>query len=750
MKDILQGKNVIIKCLDKGFVKLIDCMPRLIPDEEESGDYTIAEAARTSYKRGTKTISDDKSLIRYLMRHDHTSPFEMIEFKFHMKLPIFVARQIIRHRTACLSGDTVLWFDEPASILKGKRKRSNHTVKEIFDKWHNGVCSKFIPPQKNRNFYRIDPNKEYTVKELSEIIEMNPEPIRVAITKYKIFSDIKPYKIKGKDWIEYANKERNWHTKVNNTISKMNLRMLDEKTKEIKHTHISDIWSNGEKEVFEIEFENGYKIKTTEDHLFYTQLGWKTLKQASNLKVGKNNCVTWDSNSPLFASNGIPVYQDYNWMKSQRDKGLKVEDISKNAGISYHTIRKWLKILDLKFSSAEKSKLSGFAQRGQRRKFKNKRLLSKEALNNIRIARSGKNNNFWKGGISTEREKIGRWTTDQSSKVFKKFNYKCVICESDNVKFHSHHIVPVWYDESKAYDFDNLLCLCQKCHSRIHIKNLELQFMEDYNNKNDLSLYVDNNIGKKRRHHKKKKPISQKLFCKWIKIKNINYIGMEEVFDIEVTGPYHNFIANGIVVHNSLNELSGRYSKMPEEYYIPDKENVRKQCNINVQGSDGFFDKETSIFFIEDIEKISESNFEFYNCALDKGITREQSRIILSLNVYTEWYWKIDLKNLLHFLDLRCDSHAQQETQVYANAILDLIRPIVPWTIDAWEDYSSYRSGMLLTKYEVEVLKEYILEVEKLKEIANASELKINDINIDNKLEKKEWKDKLKIFLDLE
>jgi len=80
-----------INCLDKGFVRLVDSM---------GNDSSIVQAARVSYGEGTKTKREDRELIRYLMRHRHTSPFEMVEFKFHVKLPIFVARQWIRHRTA--------------------------------------------------------------------------------------------------------------------------------------------------------------------------------------------------------------------------------------------------------------------------------------------------------------------------------------------------------------------------------------------------------------------------------------------------------------------------------------------------------------------------------------------------------------------------------------------------------------------------------------------------------------------------
>src|SRR6201988_347224 len=83
--------GVPFKVLDDGFVRVVDYM---------GSDQSIVQAARVSYGKGTKKVSEDRGLIRYLLRHRHTTPFEMCEIKFHVKLPIFVARQWIRHRTA--------------------------------------------------------------------------------------------------------------------------------------------------------------------------------------------------------------------------------------------------------------------------------------------------------------------------------------------------------------------------------------------------------------------------------------------------------------------------------------------------------------------------------------------------------------------------------------------------------------------------------------------------------------------------
>jgi thymidylate synthase (FAD) len=90
-------KNTVLK---NGFVKLIDCMPSVIPNEADKlkCDYAVVQAARVSYAQGLKDFETDSKLINYLFKHKHTSPFEMVKFKFHIKAPIFIARQWFRHR----------------------------------------------------------------------------------------------------------------------------------------------------------------------------------------------------------------------------------------------------------------------------------------------------------------------------------------------------------------------------------------------------------------------------------------------------------------------------------------------------------------------------------------------------------------------------------------------------------------------------------------------------------------------------
>lgn len=98
--DVMNGASRLeLKVHDHGMVALCDVMPRMVP-QGKTADFAIVQAARVSYGQGTKQVNEDRGLIRYLARHRHTTPFEMVEFKFHCVMPIFVARQWIRHRTA--------------------------------------------------------------------------------------------------------------------------------------------------------------------------------------------------------------------------------------------------------------------------------------------------------------------------------------------------------------------------------------------------------------------------------------------------------------------------------------------------------------------------------------------------------------------------------------------------------------------------------------------------------------------------
>lgn len=178
----------------------------------------------------------------------------------------------------------------------------------------------------------------------------------------------------------------------------------------------------------------------------------------------------------------------------------------------------------------------------------------------------------------------------------------------------------------------------------------------------------------------------------------------------------------------SVNEYSARYSILDKEFYIPAPENLAAQSKTNRQGRDQVLEGAQAQYVLELMRRESESAYTTYQELLNEdelgnvrdpnrdGLARELARMNLSLNYYTQWYWKIDLHNLMHFLSLRGDSHAQWEIQVYAHAMLDVLKKWVPFTHQAFLDYRM--NATLLSGKGMNVVKRMI-QGEKVDQISS-------------------------------
>ena len=147
------------------------------------------------------------------------------------------------------------------------------------------------------------------------------------------------------------------------------------------------------------------------------------------------------------------------------------------------------------------------------------------------------------------------------------------------------------------------------------------------------------------------------------------------------------FVARQWVRHRTgrMNEVSGRYSIMKDEFYVPAEDKVSPQSTDNKQGrATEAFDKDTADKIINKLEEGQKAAYESYNELIDSGLAREIARINLPLSLYTEFYWEMDLHNLFHFLKLRLDSHAQYEIRVYAQVILEMCRKVAPMATESF------------------------------------------------------------------
>tara|TARA_B100000929_G_scaffold260048_1_gene224117 strand:- start:106 stop:1041 length:936 start_codon:yes stop_codon:yes gene_type:complete len=180
------------------------------------------------------------------------------------------------------------------------------------------------------------------------------------------------------------------------------------------------------------------------------------------------------------------------------------------------------------------------------------------------------------------------------------------------------------------------------------------------------------------------------------------------------------FVARQWIRHRTanVNEYSARYSILDKEFYIPSIENLAAQSTINNQGRGEVLSSDEASNVISILKTDAEQTYANYETLLNEsseggildesksGIARELARMNLTLNTYTQWYWKIDLNNLLHFLALRADDHAQYEIRIYADAMLDIVNKWVPITYSAFDDYRV--GGTELSAKEVNFLKKLI------------------------------------------
>ena len=204
------------------------------------------------------------------------------------------------------------------------------------------------------------------------------------------------------------------------------------------------------------------------------------------------------------------------------------------------------------------------------------------------------------------------------------------------------------------------------------------------------------------------------------------------------------FIARQWIRHRTanVNEYSARYSILDKEFYLPSPKNLAAQSKSNRQGRGDVVEGEQAKEVLELLKKDAERTYDNYEMMLNerfdgstinenkKGLARELARMNLTLNTYTQWYWKTDLLNLMNFLRLRADTHAQYEIRAYAETMLDTLKKWVPITFEAFMDYRVGGTEVSAKGKEI---------IQKL--------IKGQDIKIENSgLSKREWNELMTAF----
>ena len=249
------------------------------------------------------------------------------------------------------------------------------------------------------------------------------------------------------------------------------------------------------------------------------------------------------------------------------------------------------------------------------------------------------------------RRGIGVWTSMQRELLIREHD-SCHLCGGtySRDRLILDHVVPVSVDLRLALDTRNLRPACFSCH---------------------------------RRKTSSEQRYAARLGCRVAPsfarlLRTPRRVAEETTYDIEMTGPHHNFVANRVVVHNSYNEWSGRYSKMEPEFYVP--ENVRTQV-----GKPGAYSFEPVADEVrENAQRELGENatraFQAYERMLEQGVAKEIARAVLPLSTYTKYYWSCNPRSLMHFCSLRNHEAAQYEIRQYAAAAESFLEKQMPIT----------------------------------------------------------------------
>lgn len=451
-------------------------------------------------------------------------------------------------------------------------------------------------------------------------------------------------------------------------IMQRRLRVLDESTGLFTYSHIKDIWYKGVQKVYEIKLANGKSIKCTNNHKIYTKNGFKTINDGLVVGdlVGVNGVNIEVANKPWTFKSFFDGSENYTRREFATMKNLKIE-----------LVKKWGYIFNIIFKKDENKGRTPW----------NKGLTNAYKINignRAHNPRKGANSHFWRGGITSERAKITVWTNKQARKIHEKYNFTCQKCGNGGF-LHTHHIIPVSIDINKAYDIDNLITVCKVCHSEIHSsRDSEIAFAEKVL-ANDFLPYAYE-WGKDKRANK------PTLSVHFSKIVSIEFSGYEETYDLEVEGINNNFVANGIVVHNS-----SRYKERTEDkFYLPeDWDNIifdRTNSGTCYDGGDYIYLPDGALVELifeggEDwkgiLRKYTAIGNILYHEAikqltprLGKARAKESAAYFLTLNnqVNTNDMW--NFRSFMEFQRLRNSPHAQKEIRDIAEMMLEQVRNI--------------------------------------------------------------------------
>ena len=471
----------------------------------------------------------------------------------------------------------------------------------------------------------------------------------------------------------------NQFRKSSNKLPK--IKTYDFKDDVFKQTEIKEVFDTGVKEVFEVIIQYGsegktHKIKTSKDHKFLTADGWKRLEDielksfvaingelkhknedflrelqpkmikhkirveewAKELKCNERTLKKYLKKYNLYYTHNDfekPLYQNKEWLlktkKELLERGIGQKGFAKIYDINYNTLKKWMHHHEIYYAPLEVSSTFEVWNKGivgeeshsygVKLTDETRQKISDKLVYDIGTTKSGfgqRMRSYWEADFRRQ-------------KVFDNYNGRCAECGTEE-KIEYDHILPVSRYPEKGFDYNNMQLLCKDCH----------RIKSNSENKYGTETY------------------------KYGMIVSINSCGEQQTYDLEVEHEDHNYIANNIVVHNSRRYVSGKKTKF--EFYISDGMKDIVTLNEYVESPDDIIDGQYSTKDLNDLM------VNHYFEALKNGVQPQEARRILPQSMYTVIWSNFLPFQLENYLNLRDDSHAQNEIKWLAQAMKRLLK----------------------------------------------------------------------------
>jgi thymidylate synthase ThyX/transposase-like protein len=444
----------------------------------------------------------------------------------------------------------------------------------------------------------------------------------------------------------------------------LRLRCLDESTGTFTRGKVAQVSYSGRKPVFRVELEDGKTITCSRDHRFLTPEGWLPLHEVlGGLEVSSGGLAVYGSCEIPIATNGVLAYRDKVWLHQHYiEEGREQAEIAQLAGVSAHTVRAWIRKHGLQKPMG--SWTIGRVPWNKGKKYRAGWKHSAETRRRLADLKRGERNPQWRGGITPHAIRIRRGVEDISPLVRERDDFTCRLCGQRGGKLEIHHILPVWSRPDLVLEMDNLVTLCEECHASIAGRELEY-----------ASLFFGAPAEEVARLAEKSPPRARPraLAVKFCRIKCVTYAGEQDTFDIEMEGPNHNFVANGILTHNS--QLSQRYvDESIAEYVEPDA--IAGNPELHALWLDAIGHAHQA--YVKLVEKLAEHYKDEPDKTLRRKLARQAARSVLPNATETKIFVTANARALRHFIEMRGSRHAEVEIRKLAVKVLQIMQTEAP------------------------------------------------------------------------